>query len=187
MGGSYRYGYQGEFADDETNETGWNSFEARMYDPVVGRWMAVDPARQFASPYKAMGNSPINSIDPDGRFERRWQAILYSIFSGGKVEYAEDKGEWFVGKKVNYYGDGAGTAYERVFDARVDLNLNINISGGPQLSGYLTSFGGFDLTVASWSLLYNDLIFHTHLVKALIFIINLHPLGKIHVFKTGLV
>ncbi|AZQ63928.1 hypothetical protein EI427_17355 [Flammeovirga pectinis] len=63
----YRYGYQGEFAEDETNETGFNSFEARMYDPVIGRWMSVDPARQYASGYVGMGNNPILKVDPDGR------------------------------------------------------------------------------------------------------------------------
>ena len=28
----YRYGYQGQFAEED-EETGWNSFELRMYDP----------------------------------------------------------------------------------------------------------------------------------------------------------
>ena len=62
----WRYGYQGEFAEKD-EETGWNSFEARMWDPVISRWMAVDPARQFYSPYMGMGNSPMNGVDPDGR------------------------------------------------------------------------------------------------------------------------
>jgi len=66
--GESRYGYQGEFAEDETEETGYNSFEARNYDPVTGRWLSVDPARQFASPYLGMGNNPINGVDPDGEW-----------------------------------------------------------------------------------------------------------------------
>jgi len=63
---SYRFGYQGEFAEDETEETGWNSFEARMYDPVIGRWLSVDPANYKGSPYIAMGNNPIINIDVEG-------------------------------------------------------------------------------------------------------------------------
>jgi RHS repeat-associated protein len=34
----YRFGYQGQFAEMD-EETGWNAFEARSYDPVIGRWM----------------------------------------------------------------------------------------------------------------------------------------------------
>ncbi|MEM7552431.1 MAG: RHS repeat-associated core domain-containing protein [Bacteroidota bacterium] len=65
--GNYRFGYQGEFSEKD-EETDWNSFEARMYDPTIGRWTVPDPARQFLSPYNGMGNNPINGIDPDGRF-----------------------------------------------------------------------------------------------------------------------
>ena len=47
---NYRFGYQGQFAEKD-EETGWNSFELRMYDPVIGRWLVPDPYRQFWSPY----------------------------------------------------------------------------------------------------------------------------------------
>jgi hypothetical protein len=49
-GQRYRYGYQGEFAEDETDETGYNNFQLRMYacpevqligKPVVGRWFST--------------------------------------------------------------------------------------------------------------------------------------------------
>ena len=62
----YRYGYQGDFAEDETEETGWNSFELRLYDGVIGKWLSVDPYGQHWSPYLGMGNNPVNRIDPDG-------------------------------------------------------------------------------------------------------------------------
>lgn len=41
-------------------------FELRDYDAVIGRWMNPDPMRQYASPYVAMGNNPVNLVDPDG-------------------------------------------------------------------------------------------------------------------------
>jgi len=63
---NYRFGYQGDFAEDDTEETGFNHFEAREYNSRVGRWMVVDPAREFASPYNGMGNNPINNVDPTG-------------------------------------------------------------------------------------------------------------------------
>ncbi len=73
----YRYAYQGEFAEKD-EETGWNAFELRMYDPVIGRWLSTDPAEQYASPYLAMGNNPMSRVDPDGGVDMRalpWQFI----------------------------------------------------------------------------------------------------------------
>jgi RHS repeat-associated protein len=61
----YRFGYQGQFAEMD-DETGWNSFELRMYDPVIGRWMSTDPAGQFSSPYLSMSNNPVIGIDING-------------------------------------------------------------------------------------------------------------------------
>jgi len=61
----YRYGYQGSFSEED-EETGWNSFELRMYDPVIGRWLSPDPYGQYWSPYVAMGNNPVNLVDPNG-------------------------------------------------------------------------------------------------------------------------
>ncbi|MAB49224.1 MAG: hypothetical protein CMC05_11400 [Flavobacteriaceae bacterium] len=64
--GNYRYGYQGEYAEKEP-ETGLNAFEARLWDSRIGRWLTVDPAKEFASPYLGMGNNPMSKVDPDGR------------------------------------------------------------------------------------------------------------------------
>jgi|GEM_PF-5149949 len=63
----YRFGYQGQYAEEET-ETGWNSFDLRMYNARFGRWLSPDPYGEFASPYLGMGNNPTNGIDPDGGF-----------------------------------------------------------------------------------------------------------------------
>ena len=61
----YRYGYQGKYAEKD-EETGWNHFELREYDPVIGRWTVMDPMKEFASPYVSMGNNPISKVDPNG-------------------------------------------------------------------------------------------------------------------------
>ncbi len=61
----YRFGYQGQFAEHD-EETGYDAFEARLWDSRIGRWMTPDPAGQFWSPYLGMGNSPMNGVDPDG-------------------------------------------------------------------------------------------------------------------------
>jgi RHS repeat-associated protein len=60
---SYKYAYQGQEVD---NETGFLNFELRQYDARIGRWFNPDPMGQHYSPYLAMGNNPVNFVDPDG-------------------------------------------------------------------------------------------------------------------------
>jgi RHS repeat-associated protein len=63
--GNYRYAFQGQEKDPET---GKEAFERRLYDNRIGKWLKPDDIRRLnESPYTAMGNEPINSIDPDGR------------------------------------------------------------------------------------------------------------------------
>ncbi len=60
-----KHGYQGEYSEQE-EETGWNEFDLRMYDPQIGRWNGVDPYDEGASPYVSMDADPVNVVDPDG-------------------------------------------------------------------------------------------------------------------------
>jgi RHS repeat-associated protein len=64
-GDPYRYAYQGEYAEKD-GETELNAFQLRMYDAVIGRWLGVDPYREFYSVYMGMGNNPVSNVDPDG-------------------------------------------------------------------------------------------------------------------------
>jgi RHS repeat-associated protein len=61
----HRFGYQGLYSEKD-EETGWNHFELREYDPIVGRWTVPDPYNQYASPYLGMGNTPSMRFDPTG-------------------------------------------------------------------------------------------------------------------------
>lgn len=57
------YQYTGQEYDKETL---LHNFRARHYSAGLGRFLAVDPAGQFASPYIGMGNNPVMMTDPDG-------------------------------------------------------------------------------------------------------------------------
>lgn len=48
----------------------------------MGKFISVDPERQFASPYLGMGNNPVNGVDPDGG-----KVFDYWIYSDGSIKY----------------------------------------------------------------------------------------------------
>jgi uncharacterized protein RhaS with RHS repeats len=43
-------------------------FGKRYYDAEIGRWICIDPAKQFFDGYNYTGGNPINLTDPDGLF-----------------------------------------------------------------------------------------------------------------------
>jgi len=64
-------GFTGHLKD---NATGLNYMQARYYDPVIGRFLSIDPVTfldtgdtRYFNRYAYVGNDPINNIDPDGR------------------------------------------------------------------------------------------------------------------------
>ncbi|MBY0426109.1 MAG: RHS repeat-associated core domain-containing protein, partial [Cytophagales bacterium] len=61
-----RYGFNGHEND---NETGWQDYGMRIYDPKLARFFRVDPiTKQYPwySPYLFAGNMPIHCVDLDG-------------------------------------------------------------------------------------------------------------------------
>ena len=109
----YRFGYQGQFAEKD-EETGWNHFELRDYDPSIGRWTSTDPYGQYWSPYTGMGNNPINSIDPNGGYT--WLgAWIRSGFSSDIYQSGEDGGKpvWgYSDDDGHHFGDDAGSFWK---------------------------------------------------------------------------
>ncbi|NVK64868.1 MAG: hypothetical protein HWE22_09785, partial [Flavobacteriales bacterium] len=64
------YSFQGQEHDDEVKGKGNSiSYQARIYDPRIGRWLSVDPyssAHKGYSPYNFALNSPLVLVDPTG-------------------------------------------------------------------------------------------------------------------------
>jgi RHS repeat-associated protein len=67
----YRYGFNSMEKDNEINVNGGDyDFGARIYDSRLGRWLSLDPLMKIypkLSPYNFVDNSPLNSIDKDGK------------------------------------------------------------------------------------------------------------------------
>jgi len=75
------YKYSSKELDEESG-LDWYSFGARYYDPVIGRFLSVDPfAHKYAgwNPYNYVGNNPLNLIDPTGE---TWVYVATSDTTG---------------------------------------------------------------------------------------------------------
>jgi RHS repeat-associated protein len=105
----YRYSYQGQFSERDL-ETSWNHFEAREFDPTIGRWTSPDPAREFWSRYLGMGNNPVLFVDPNGE----------TIIIGG---YTYVPGQEYTGK--NMFIAGVVKSLNRLYQAEQKLGKSI--------------------------------------------------------------
>ena len=105
----YRWGFNNMEKDDELKGSG-NSYDfgARIYDPRVGRWLAVDPlAAKYpdSSPYSFASNNSIYFLDPDGK-----EVIAYSAESQDlvlktlKYAFGENHGFSFENNKLIHNG-----------------------------------------------------------------------------------
>ncbi|HEY9003264.1 MAG TPA: RHS repeat-associated core domain-containing protein, partial [Mucilaginibacter sp.] len=99
----YRYTYQGAYAEKD-EVTGWNNFQLRMYDAKIGRWLTIDPAGQFASPYEGMGNNPVTGTDPTGAdcpdcpVFGMWEGTEFDSSDGNT--YTVNDGEWVLSRQL---------------------------------------------------------------------------------------
>ncbi|CAN1576321.1 Rhs repeat-associated core [Spirosomataceae bacterium] len=100
----YKYNDKEYISDSKLYDYG-----ARHYDPVVGRWWAVDPLaekREWLSGYNYVQNNPVLRIDPDGAFDTKADAKQYAednnirtgFFSRNKIQKADD-GSYAINNK----------------------------------------------------------------------------------------
>ncbi|CAM3879449.1 RHS repeat-associated core domain-containing protein [Litorimonas haliclonae] len=80
-------GFTGHIKD---SATGLNYMQARSYDPVLGRFLSVDPVTFLDQPYPGQfnryaytWNDPINATDPNGEFLK----LVKSVYNVGKRTY----------------------------------------------------------------------------------------------------
>jgi hypothetical protein len=119
---AYRFHFNGQEADNEVAGIG-NSYTAEFwqYDSRLGRRWNRDPKSvSWESSYVVNGDNPNFFNDPKGDFKTKFGAKVYNFFHGGKGEIrqatgGQNKGEWYVGKQVEYKGEGTGVAYQRKF------------------------------------------------------------------------
>ncbi len=98
------YKFSGKELDDE-NGLGLYYFGARYYDPVIGRFLSVDPlSRKYLSqtPYHYVFNNPLIFVDPSGM-------SVEEINSGEAGSYIEtNDASQIKGGDYVFIGNGAG-------------------------------------------------------------------------------
>ncbi len=116
----YRYGYQGEYAEKE-ELGGTHSFELRLWDARIGRWLSPDPAEQFNSPYTT-GNRPHMNVDPDGGWEdwveKEDGSLVWDdrVTNQATAEKYYEGSTWRGKSNVNHYNSSQGNPMMDVFE-----------------------------------------------------------------------
>ncbi|HLW18818.1 MAG TPA: RHS repeat-associated core domain-containing protein [Cyclobacteriaceae bacterium] len=121
-----RYLYQGKEWMDDQNLNIYD-FEARGYDPVIGRTWQLDPhgdKYSSMSPYSWVANNPVMMIDPDGKDFIIW--------------YTDDKGKQSNFRFIGTNADGApNDDFVQQFISA--YNYNVENGGGEKMQGIATN------------------------------------------------
>jgi RHS repeat-associated protein len=114
---------EGEYTGKKEDAgTGLKYFGARFYDPEVGRFISVDPARQGLNWYSYCGNNPVNRTDPDGK----WFGVddiltgpVDEIVVIGGLTFAAACGSKWAADTLGKIGKGLEEAWDRFLDGDV--------------------------------------------------------------------
>jgi RHS repeat-associated protein len=135
---AYRYDYQGQEKDPETN---WSNFELRMYDANLARWMSPDPYGEFHSPYLAMGNNPVSTIDPDGG-----KTVAMAPEPPPEPEYDGRQDDWLIERR-DAIADGGGYGNrENKFYFEDGVPVNNGHIGSKKFADYEAKYELFEVS-----------------------------------------
>ncbi|MCJ7484235.1 MAG: RHS repeat-associated core domain-containing protein, partial [Thermodesulfovibrionales bacterium] len=116
--------FQGREYDSELN---LYNYRARYYDPIMGRFLQMDPVgyKDSMNLYQGMGMNPINSIDPMGLYNQdfHFYVIYYLMRARG---WDQEISEQVAG--LSQYVDedefSSPTSVGNLGNALIDLNFN---------------------------------------------------------------
>ncbi len=179
--GGYRFGFNGQEMDNEPQGNGNSySFEYRVHDPRIGRFLSVDPViyrYPYWTPYQFAGNMPIKYMDLEGLQpgERAFRTGL--LLTNPKAHAVELQAEAQMRDRMqqikpmeaaHFLLDGIGTVpfFGEAADA---LNGFLYLFEGDKVNAGFSfaataPFAGIGATGAKWArktLKYSDNAFHS--------------------------
>jgi len=129
------------------------AYAGRFYDAQLGRWVEVDPADEFHSPYTYVKNNPLVFVDPNGEevliaisgiYQKNYSAIEIKDASSTTFQIANELTDW-AGKQgitdFDALAIGGGWSDNSTIDMAVSF-IKENMSSGEQLIIYGYSWGG---------------------------------------------
>ncbi|MQP76641.1 hypothetical protein CQ393_12145 [Stenotrophomonas sp. MYb238] len=156
-----RPGYTGHMMD---KATGLVYMQQRYYDPLIPRFLSVDPITAYSNPVGAFNrywyanNNPYRFTDPDGR--RSWSKVV-DMMLGRPVESSEqsrpidDAASEIIGKETQGLRQAAGQyeigrqAAGRVLEERVSVNAKFAASAGTGIQAN-KNLGGNGADTVGW-------------------------------------
>ncbi len=107
------------------------NFNARLYNPALGVFLAVDPQNQFANPYLAFGNNPVLYVDKNGEL----------AFVPWLVATLVNVGIDALNGNINSWGDfGISLAKGAAFSALSGYTKVVQAIAYPVFAAYAPSF-----------------------------------------------
>ena len=151
---NYSYGFGGKRKDDEIAGNGnYYDYDARMYDPRLGRTPSGDPhasSYPWLSPYSMFANNPILYVDKDGRdfgvyVNHETKTIIikatYYTVEKDKARAEAGAGVWNAQKNLQYsFKDENGESVK--YDIQFQLDVKVENSSYDVLDKGMTDKEG---------------------------------------------
>jgi len=83
--GTSRHKFVGSLGHTSEDETGLIYMRARWMDPVLGRFISEDPARDGANWFEYCRGNPVNAVDHDGQKTEWWAWCAWDLGMGCAV------------------------------------------------------------------------------------------------------
>jgi hypothetical protein len=112
-----------------------------MYDANLARWMSPDPYGEFHSPYLAMGNNPVSTIDPDGG-----KTVAMAPEPPPEPQYDGRQDDWLIEKRDAIAMGGSYGNRENRFYFEDGVPVNNGHSGSETFADYEANYELFEVT-----------------------------------------